>query len=173
MNEMVVIDYYLSSTATNQMDESDLSRASLTDLIVNLFCGDITFRIDGSVFDASWCWGGILDFAIQLYDITRHLTDEKVETLDFVDADAHIWFRRLGKEVEVSSDYADAKAKVSLPDLQRAANDFMLRVLDDLRRWPSIERNPIYCKLRDLVDSNTPERIEEVLSNLFRGKRTL
>jgi len=149
---MIELDFSLTPSEYSRVAELDFKSLTLTDLHYYYFCGDVRFRVGKANFDACWGWVPIVNFAAQLYEITRHLEEEKSDILEFTESCDNIRFTRHGAHVEVRATYSDSTAVVSLRCLQQAARDFFERILSYLvESWPGLLDNPHICAMRSLL----------------------
>ncbi len=149
---MIHLDYSLEPAELRRLKGVDLASATRTQLDYYLFCGNVVFRIDDAVFDASWGWVPILDFAARLYELVHDLRNSTRQYLEFTESEARISLHLRGDRVEVTTNYVPSRAETSLDALQEVATAFLHRVLKDLRlHWPDIARNPAFREFEDMI----------------------
>jgi hypothetical protein len=170
-DQIVFLDYLIGDYQPAIANDANVAQASLTDLTYRMFIGDVVFRVDGCSFDAQWGWIPVLDFAIQLYDSTRALGTCEEARLSFTENAEYVGFRRTSDHVAVSASYCSGSAEVPVDELEVAARKFLTRILADLSaRWPSIKSNPIFLSINQMISSQDPRLIEQVLTEAFMGR---
>lgn len=162
---MITIDYSLDLQLNRTNESRDMASATLSDLTTEFFAGDVFFRVDDACFDTAWDWGLILgDFAIPLYDISRHIQDGEIQTITFLENATSLFFKRDGQFIEITATYTDASARVSLIELRSMSRSFLHRILSDLsERWPDLAMNPIFMKISEIAYGDDSLLIEPAL----------
>lgn len=140
---MITLDYLLAQDEVRTLDATDLTHATAAELDYYLFRGDIYFRIDDQVFDASWGWVPIIEFATQLHILGRRLVEKGSETVEFTESEATINLRLADGKVVVSSSYSLGTAEVDYFEFTKETERFLRSVLTDFARsYPSLLQNP-------------------------------
>jgi len=129
---MLTLDYQLDPIVASKQSNVDLATAAPETLRYDLFLGNVVLHGDGADFSASWGWVPVLDFALCLKAIAEALEHSAAECFEFTESDAALEFRRDGKEVEVSSNYAPGMLRVPLPEFQEQVRGFARRVIGEL-----------------------------------------
>jgi len=129
---MLILDYRLSPGWRAQAAEKDLRSASTEALHYDLFLGDVIFRSNGADFSAAWDLVPVLDFAMSLLRIARELRTSDSQRFEFTESEATLHFERHGDQVQISSSYSPGSVVVPYEDLQRAAEGFAQRMVQEL-----------------------------------------
>ena len=138
----IEIDYRLSPrwSHTQPVTCDDIQSGQLH---YELFLGDITFRIEGADFSATWGWIPVLDFALQLYAIAEELPIVRSRSFRFTESDAQIMFSVDRQYVRVDSNYGTGRGVVAYHEFRQAMESFARRVVSELDdRCPGLARNP-------------------------------
>lgn len=142
---MVSLDYKLELSEVNRLTDLDITSASHTTLDYYLFCGDIYFRINEVSFDAPWGWIPVISFSMQLCEIVCTIRDGETGRLEFTESEDEIRFTRTEDVIDVSCDYSDGHAQVSLSDIRGASIRFATRIVAELSaRWPLLKTNKAF-----------------------------
>lgn len=149
---MLTLDYSFDPAEINKANAFDLASVSAVQMNYYLFCGNIRLRADSITFDANWGWVPILDFAVQFFEIANGIGDGEIRVLEFTESEAEIRFYRNENNIEISGNYTEGVALVSLDEVQKEALKFLTRVVDDLiARWPRLTDNIEFMKKMALV----------------------
>ena len=140
----ISLDYNLEPSELRKLEECDLATVTRTEIDYDLFCGNIIFQVDDTVFDACWRWIPVLGFALQLYAIVADLHDGEQRVLEYTESTDCLVFQRFGSMVEVSASYTPDLARTSYEGLKNAVTTFVRRMVADFTsRWPTMRSNPI------------------------------
>ena len=154
---MISLDYSLEPAELLKLEKVDLTSATITDLDFYLFCGNVIFRIDEAVLDASWGWVPILNFASQLYEILYTIQDGETKSLEFTESEATIDFHRKGENITVTAEYASSEAITTVVELRKAVSIFCCRVIADLsNQWHELSQNPAFKQRATMICADHP-----------------
>lgn len=162
---MISLNYSLDKYQLSLIDDKTIANASISDLTVYLFCGDVMFSVDDSSFDARWGWIPVLDFAIQAYDAVRLLNGSKDAYLHFTENEDYIQFSRIDTiHADISASYTAARATTLISDLEIETKKFLRHILADLsQRWPSISNNQHFRIINEMIRVQDTRLIQHVL----------
>lgn len=144
---MIKLDYLLPADELSKVEARDLRQVTAAELDYYLFRGNIYFTVDGNNFDADWGWVPIIEFASQLFLLTKRLPKTFAETFEFTESGETIGLSLAQEIVTISPSYVTASATAVYPELQTETTMFVQRVLQEFSdAFPALLENPEFLE---------------------------
>jgi hypothetical protein len=124
-------------------DDSAVLQAEEGDFHYELLLARIVFRVDAADFTIEGEKVPLLDASFGLRTLVESLADGEAASYESPLSWVSITFARSGSEVVISANYTEARATVTLAELQDAVSEFHQRVMQDLLiRYPGLAESP-------------------------------